>query len=95
MSNKVNNNATRHIALTTFCGAFAISVKILTGNNEIPGGYTMMTVVSSPIQKIRMMKNEVNSQYRYTNITAPISGVITAKYANQGDLANPAPADQC
>ncbi len=37
----------------------------------------------------KMMKNEVNSQYRYTNITAPISGVITAKYANQGDLANP------
>ena len=37
----------------------------------------------------RMMKNEVNSQYRYTNITAPISGVITAKYASQGDLANP------
>ena len=37
----------------------------------------------------RMMKNEVNSQYRYTNITAPISGVITAKFANQGDLANP------
>ncbi len=37
----------------------------------------------------RMMKNEVNSQYQYTNITAPISGVVTAKYANQGDLANP------
>ncbi len=37
----------------------------------------------------KMMKNEVNSQYRYTNITAPISGVITAKYASQGDLANP------
>ena len=37
----------------------------------------------------RMMKNEVNSQYRYTNITAPISGVVTAKFANQGDLANP------
>ena len=37
----------------------------------------------------KMMKNEVNSQYRYTNITAPIAGVITAKFANQGDLANP------
>ena len=37
----------------------------------------------------RMMKNEVNSQYRYTNISAPISGVVTAKYASQGDLANP------
>jgi len=37
----------------------------------------------------RMMKNEVNSQYRYTNVTAPISGVVTAKYASQGDMANP------
>ena len=37
----------------------------------------------------RMMKSEVNSQYRYTNISAPISGVVTAKYASQGDLANP------
>lgn len=35
------------------------------------------------------MKNEVNAQYRYTNITAPISGTITAKYAEQGDMANP------
>ncbi|SIS76698.1 RND family efflux transporter, MFP subunit [Kaistella chaponensis] len=35
------------------------------------------------------MKSEVNSQYRYTNITAPISGVITAKFAAQGDMASP------
>ncbi|WHF52874.1 efflux RND transporter periplasmic adaptor subunit [Chryseobacterium gotjawalense] len=35
------------------------------------------------------MKSEVNAQYRYTNITAPISGVITAKYAEQGDMASP------
>jgi RND family efflux transporter MFP subunit len=35
------------------------------------------------------MKSEVNSQYRYTNITAPISGVITAKFAEQGDMASP------
>lgn len=35
------------------------------------------------------LKNEVNAQYRYTNITAPISGTITAKYAEQGDLASP------
>lgn len=35
------------------------------------------------------MKNEVNAQYRYTNITAPISGTITAKYAEQGDMASP------
>ena len=35
------------------------------------------------------MKSEVNSQYRYTNITAPISGVITAKFVAQGDMASP------
>lgn len=35
------------------------------------------------------VKNEVNAQYRYTNITAPISGIITAKFAEQGDLATP------
>ena len=35
------------------------------------------------------MKSEVNAQYRYTNVTAPISGVITAKYAEQGDMASP------
>jgi RND family efflux transporter MFP subunit len=35
------------------------------------------------------MKNEVNSQYVYTNITAPFSGVITAKTVEEGDMANP------
>lgn len=37
----------------------------------------------------RMMKSEVNAQGRYTNISAPISGVVTAKYASQGDMASP------
>lgn len=41
------------------------------------------------LQAAQQMKNEVNAQYRYTNVTAPISGTITAKYAEQGDLANP------
>lgn len=41
------------------------------------------------LEAAQAMKSEVNSQYRYTNITAPISGVITAKYAEQGDMASP------
>ena len=41
------------------------------------------------LQAAQQMKNEVNAQYRYTNVIAPISGTITAKYAEQGDLANP------
>lgn len=41
------------------------------------------------LKAAQQMKNEVNSQYRYANITAPISGTVTAKFAEQGDLANP------
>lgn len=35
------------------------------------------------------MKREVEAQYDYTEITAPISGVVTAKFVEEGDLANP------
>lgn len=35
------------------------------------------------------MQREIRTQYQYTNITAPISGMVTQKYANQGDMANP------
>lgn len=41
------------------------------------------------LEAAKQMKNEVNAQYKYTNITAPVSGVVTAKFAEQGDLANP------
>ncbi|MBC7555913.1 MAG: efflux RND transporter periplasmic adaptor subunit [Chryseobacterium sp.] len=41
------------------------------------------------LEAAQAMKSEVNSQYRYTNITAPISGVITAKFAEQGEMASP------
>lgn len=41
------------------------------------------------LQAAQQMKNEVNAQYRYTNITAPISGTVTAKFAEQGDMASP------
>ena len=37
----------------------------------------------------QMMKQEVNAQFRYSNITAPISGVVTAKYMKAGDMATP------
>jgi len=35
------------------------------------------------------MKNEVNSQFAYSNITAPFSGVITSRNIETGDMANP------
>lgn len=46
-------------------------------------------IAQAGLQTAQQMKSEVNAQYRYTNITAPFSGTITAKYAEQGDMANP------
>lgn len=41
------------------------------------------------LQAARMMKREVNAQYSYANISSPISGVVTAKFVKQGDMATP------
>ena len=41
------------------------------------------------LEAAKQMKNEVNSQYAYTNITAPFNGVVTAKTVEEGDMANP------
>lgn len=44
------------------------------------------------LESAKQMKNEVNAQYAYTNITAPFSGVVTAKSVEEGDMANPGQA---
>jgi RND family efflux transporter MFP subunit len=41
------------------------------------------------LEAAKQMKNGVNAQLSYSNITAPFSGVITGKYVNKGDMANP------
>lgn len=46
-------------------------------------------MAQAALQAAQQMKNEVNAQYRYTNVTAPISGTVTAKFAEQGDMASP------
>jgi RND family efflux transporter MFP subunit len=35
------------------------------------------------------MKNEINAQFAYSNITAPFSGIVTNKNIETGDMANP------
>ena len=35
------------------------------------------------------MKNEVNAQYRYTNVTAPISGYSYSENMPERDMASP------
>lgn len=41
------------------------------------------------LEAANQMKNEVNSQFAYSNITAPFSGVVTSKNIEVGDMANP------
>ncbi|RSK40357.1 efflux RND transporter periplasmic adaptor subunit [Mangrovimonas spongiae] len=41
------------------------------------------------LEAAKQMKNEINAQFAYTNITAPFSGVITSKTVKKGDMANP------
>ena len=41
------------------------------------------------LESANQMKNEINAQFAYSNITAPFSGVITSKNIEVGDMANP------
>jgi RND family efflux transporter MFP subunit len=41
------------------------------------------------LEAAKQMKNEINAQFSYANITAPFDGVVTNKYIEVGDLANP------
>ena len=41
------------------------------------------------LEAANQMKNEVSSQFAYSNITAPFSGTVTSKNIEAGDMANP------
>ena len=41
------------------------------------------------LEGARQMTNEVESQFAYSNLRAPFSGVITNKFIDEGDMANP------
>ena len=54
--------------------------------DDVKANYNM---AKARLESARQMKNEINSQFAYTNIHAPFNGVVTAKFINKGDLANP------
>lgn len=54
--------------------------------DDITAHYEM---ASSRLEGAKQMKQEINAQLEYTNIRSPFSGVISAKFINKGDLANP------
>jgi len=54
--------------------------------DDITANYEM---AKARLEAAIQMKNQVNAQLSYSNITAPFSGIITGKYINAGDMANP------
>ncbi len=41
------------------------------------------------LEGAKQMKNEVQSQFAYVNLRAPFNGVVTNKFIEAGDMANP------
>jgi len=41
------------------------------------------------LEAAKQAKNEINAQFSYANIRSPFSGVVTSKFVNTGDMANP------
>ena len=46
-------------------------------------------MATARLEAANQMKNEINAQFTYVNISAPFSGVITNKNIKVGDMANP------
>ncbi|VXB53335.1 RND family efflux transporter, MFP subunit [Flavobacterium sp. 9AF] len=41
------------------------------------------------LEAAKQMRNEINAQFAYANITAPFSGTVTNTFIKEGDMANP------
>ncbi len=54
--------------------------------DDITAHYEM---AEARLESANQMKNEINAQFAYTNITAPFKGKITNKFIEAGDMANP------
>lgn len=54
--------------------------------DDITANYNM---AKARLESAKQMKNGVNAQMGYANIRAPFNGVVTNKFINAGDMANP------
>lgn len=54
--------------------------------DDITANYEMS---KARLEAANQLKNQVNAQLSYSNITAPFSGIITGKFINKGDMATP------
>ncbi|MDF1694864.1 MAG: efflux RND transporter periplasmic adaptor subunit [Saprospiraceae bacterium] len=50
---------------------------------------THYNMANAGLNAAKEMEKEIEAQFAYTRILAPFTGVVTSKYANQGEIANP------
>ncbi len=56
---------------------------------ELDDQRALYEMAKARLEGARQMKNEVQSQFAYVNLRAPFNGVITNKFIEAGDMANP------
>jgi len=56
---------------------------------ELDDMTAQFNMAKARLESAKQLKNEINAQLAYTNITAPFSGVITSKNVKKGDMASP------
>ena len=56
---------------------------------ELDDMTAQFNMAKARLEGAQQMKNEINAQFAYSNITAPFNGVITSKNVKKGDMANP------
>jgi len=91
---QVNANITE--AKTAFSNAekdYNRYKNLYTENSTSQKEYDDMTahynMAKARLEGAEQMKKEVEAQFTYANIRAPFNGVVTGKYVNEGDMANP------
>jgi len=58
-------------------------------DKEIDDMRTRYNMAKARLSAVDQMEKEVDENMRYASIRAPYSGVITSKYVQEGDMANP------
>ena len=54
--------------------------------DDITAHYNM---AKARLEAAKQMKNEIDAQFAYVNIKAPFSGIVTGKFIEKGNMANP------
>lgn len=58
-------------------------------DKEMDDVRTQYNMAKARLSAVEQMENEVEENMRYASIRAPYSGVITSKFVQEGDMANP------